>query len=234
MGQVNQNSNLLDRIKDLQRQIDELRKSAGLGNAVISRGTLKVKQTDGSTIFEAGEINAAPGGQEFGFIARRPDGTVSLYSYSTDSGDGFWAGWDKSGNIIMSEDGTSGQGLARPYIPYNVLDFTQVTTPTRTTTSATYDTMYRAHGPKQHPKVHCQYIIKTDADTTCDVQMILSDGTLIAGPNAHGLASFAYGSLTGTIPGTHMQERFIDIQARRTAGTGNVKMSIAYIVGRQT
>src|SRR5689334_542238 len=54
-----------------------------------------------------------------GMYISRPNGSLVFWTFGNSAGqDGFWAFYDMAGNIILSADVVSGQGLARPWLPY--------------------------------------------------------------------------------------------------------------------
>lgn len=121
MGQVNQPSNLLDRIKRLEQQYQQLWKALGLTSATIERGGLtllndaflKMIDDNGDQIVYIG-----PDGQGKQIISiRREGGGLVLYTYTTLGGTQFWALTDTDENILVSDDAVSGTGLARPWLP---------------------------------------------------------------------------------------------------------------------
>lgn len=57
MGQINYPSDLFDQIRNLQQQIDEVRKRVGLSSATISDGTLTVQGTGAMRFVDPGGFN---------------------------------------------------------------------------------------------------------------------------------------------------------------------------------
>jgi hypothetical protein len=121
VGQVNTPSNLLDRIKQLERQYQQLWKSIGLTSATIEKGGLtllndaflRMIDDNGDQIVYIG-----PDDQGKQIIrVRREGGSLVLYTYTAEGGLQFWALTDNTGRIIVSDDAESGGGLARPWLP---------------------------------------------------------------------------------------------------------------------
>jgi hypothetical protein len=151
VGQVNQPADIISRIADMQRQIDELRRSVGLSSATISRGGLSIENNAFFRMLTALGVQLVyigpdgSGGQAIQI--RRADNTLVLDT-QTDalSGHDFWAMWDRNNQILVSDDVQSGHGLARPYlsipmyqlfttnvglgsiVAYNTIDATAITT----------------------------------------------------------------------------------------------------------
>lgn len=122
MGQINLPDNWIDEKRDLQRQIDELRAAVGLSSATISRGGLTIENDAFFKMLSSGGVqivyigpSAIPGHQ--GIVFRRSDGTLVMDTqYDVVSATDFWAFWDRSGHIVMSDDVQAGVGLARPWL----------------------------------------------------------------------------------------------------------------------
>jgi hypothetical protein len=119
-GQVNQPSNLLDRIKRLELQYQQLWKAIGLTSATIERGGLTllndaflrmVDDHDNEIVY----IGPDDQGKQIIRIRRESAATV-LYTYTAVGGRQFWALTDNDGRIIVSDDAESGTGLARPWL----------------------------------------------------------------------------------------------------------------------
>ncbi|MGW5647511.1 hypothetical protein [Saccharopolyspora sp. NPDC003762] len=121
MGQVNQPSNLLDRIKRAEQQIQRLWKSVGLASATISRGGLTLLQDaflrmvdDNNT--EILYFGPDTDGRQIMRI-RREDGSRVMFTGKSAGGRDYWALADSTGRIVVSDDAASGVGLARPWLP---------------------------------------------------------------------------------------------------------------------
>lgn len=121
MGQVNQDSNLVNRVAALERLVDQVRKLAGNTSSIISRGGLTllndsfIKMVDnlGQLILYAGPDNL---GRQI-FELRRENGQLVLRTFYLGGGQQVWALHDRTGRLIFSDDGVSGQGIAEPWIP---------------------------------------------------------------------------------------------------------------------
>ncbi|OKJ98857.1 hypothetical protein [Amycolatopsis sp. CB00013] len=120
--QVNQPSNIIDRVIALERELAAVRKKVGLSSAVIARGGLtlvddsyiKVTDSDGVEILYIGPD--AEGKQRF--VLRREGGATLMYTAgSSQYGRDYWAMTDSSGRIIVSDSAETGVGLARPFLP---------------------------------------------------------------------------------------------------------------------
>ncbi|GAA1029772.1 MULTISPECIES: hypothetical protein [Amycolatopsis] len=120
--QVNQPSNIIDRVIALERELASVRKKVGLSSAVIARGGLtlvddsyiKVTDSDGVEILYIGPDSQ--GKQRF--VLRREGGATLMYTAgSAQYGRDFWAMNDSTGRIVVSDNAEVGAGLARPWLP---------------------------------------------------------------------------------------------------------------------
>ncbi len=231
MGVVNQPENLLTRIKDLERQVRELRRGS-LFNAAITNGGLEVRTPDGDVILRAGDMDI--GGQTaYGMPIFRRNGTLQARFFDTAGGDGYWSFFDESGNIVASNDTVSGFGLARPYLTGSFMPFSEVSSPPIPITSATFVITHRAHFPRQHPRVRVLLLCDSDADTTGEV--ILTQSGVQVGPTVTvDAASNIYTWLEAPVTGAFTHMLYLDIQVRRTGGTGNVRVAPAWVGGVQS
>lgn len=163
-----------------------------------------------------------------GLIMFRPDGSESLVV-----GSGGVGVKDTAGNIVFSTDATSGQGLARPYIPAAFYparngDFL-------TSTAASFETVWRAKLGKQQPKLYAEcWAFADTAGTTGQVQVMVNgvqlDATASVTNSAVTLFTFGPAAVAGAF-GVTLN---VEIQAQRTAGTGNIQVGAAWVQGMQS
>lgn len=231
MGVVRHQEDLATVVKDLQRQVRELRRGTLFG-AVISQGGVEARTPDGDVIMRAGELDIG-GTSAYGIEMRRRDGTLQARFFDTPGGGGYFAFFDEQQNIILSNDTVSGVGLAVPYIPAAWMPYSEVLSPPIATTSATFVITHRAHLTKQHPRIRVLLLCDSDADTTGEV--ILADGGVQIGPTVTvELGANNYRWLDAYVDGDHMAMKYLDLQVRRTAGTGSVRVAPAWIGGVQS
>lgn len=160
---------ILDRIRDLERQVRALMGSANTrpkmdeiqgGRVVIGDGgSLTVRTPDNKDLAYIGRVwPDREGGQyQQGFRVRRDDGSVAL---------DIWTGdpknmpvqpirmWDAKGNIIFAEDAQN-FGLAKPYLPYP-LPGPEDATKWQSTGSTSWQTLYSSQAIIQHPRLYCK------------------------------------------------------------------------------
>ncbi len=227
MGIVSHSEDLATVVRDLQRQVRELRRRS-LFNATISSGATEVRTPDGEVVVRIGEI-VADGRTGHGMEIFRHNGTVQGRFYDTADGSGSWTLFDEAGNPIVAEDANAGTGLARPLIPYSWTRWADLDDPPLTTGSATYELLARIHGPKQHARITVQLF--TDADTDTVGEIILTDAGIQAGPTVYVEPGGVYQLLAADLSGDHETWKRLDVQGRVTGGPGSIKAAICHISG---
>ena len=229
------------RPQDLLAQIEALKARVKLletNNRLVS-GTLRkvtVVADDGQVIGEIGALNVPDpdGNRQSGFVFRRDDGTPAFTLFDplpTQNGfNQFWALWDRTKNLVVTDDTTSGVGLARPYIPFIVANTDQSTWPGPTTT--TFADMFFSYFQKQHPYVEVWAQVNVAASTTAEVQLVQGDQVL--GDVIALDPGFDYVTWKVPVDGSFGQMIDIHVAARRPTGTGSVKIQVVGAWGRQT
>lgn len=239
------NDQLMANIRDLERRIKSLETSAPQRSMSISDGgQMIVRGRDGKTLVLLGRIdnparNAPDGKPQMGFYLFRSTGEIALsVEDALPTVDGFQqylALWDRSGNIIAGDDTTSGQGLARPWLPVPFYDYPAE--PTQTTTSTSFTTLQRAAAyPKQLPQITVGVVVETSAGTTGEVRLFdTTHGAVVGSVLSIPANTFAgYNIGPAPIGGNHMDGLDLDIQARRTGGTGTVGVRVVTAYGVQS
>lgn len=212
----------------------------GEGGVTIDGGALRVTGLPGaqpgatgdSTVYMGGVTPAMPDGTaQPGLIFRREDGTVvlALYDPTPDPStpDGFrqfLAVWDRAQQIVVSDDSDSGQGLARPYVPVPVIrarftDWIAVTDGAFVDVIETPGLFYKVNA-RARAHIRCT----TDlAGTTGEIR-VLVDGIQVGDVVPVGFAITTNYVGPFVVPGDAYTTHQIKIQARRTAGTGAVRL----------
>ncbi|KFU81023.1 hypothetical protein SAMN04489729_4802 [Amycolatopsis lurida] len=120
MGQLNQPSNLVDRVSKLERALEAFRKLSGLTSAIIRRGGitllddsfLKMVDDQGTRILYIGPNSE---GKQV-FALRRENGSLVLQS-DYFAGEPFFAMRDQNDVILFSDNAAGSGGMARPWLP---------------------------------------------------------------------------------------------------------------------
>lgn len=229
----------LGMIQDLIRRVEKLESGARIGNTAIDLGSLWVK--NGS--FKVGDPAKIYFGPVLfgtdttpGWIFYRADETPVFALAGSSADDQFWLFRDNVGNIVISDDGQTNQGLARPYIPIAFSEHYNFAFNINTT-SATFTGLWAAQYVKQHPRIRVKALVKTsDGTTGGEIRLFnITTGEDITGAVNIPLGQFGIINLGPTqITGDHMSLIEVEVQVRRTAGAGNIGVKIYGATGEQS
>lgn len=225
-------SYLMRRLADLEREVRELKAARRLESATIGAGGLTIKaggqvlieDAAGDPIIWLGKVPFSDGTTKPGLVAFRAaanggHAAMSLY-------DGIFAAWDRAGNIVLSTDEVSGQGHARPWLPIPFTGSDYTVWPG--STSATFQRIGEARVSRQQPKVYALLSHTTDTSGTTGEVRLLCNGTQL-GPTISVGFVIAYANIGPLeLPaGTYGDTLQFSVEARRIAGTGKVKATVA-------
>lgn len=255
MGNLNPDAAPDVGIADLRRQLKELRQEIAflrssqdvVGNSTISGGRrlvvadgggIRLEAADGTVIFEmlSSTGNPEPDGDPQPMVLmRRADGTVALsLEDPLPNLDGYrqiLRLWDRSGNEIFAEDATGGEGLARPYLTTPL--FPARYTDWQATTSATFETVWHGYISKHNPRIWLDVRHTSDEPATSGTLRVLADGSVLGGSKSVGFVISQH-IVDEVLPGTYAASVYVEIQARRDAGTGNIRCAPAMNLGRRS
>jgi hypothetical protein len=173
-----------------------------------------------------------------GMFIRRADGSIAFWIHSHTVGDGgFTAIYDKNQNIIFSDDGDSGQGIARPWIPYSFVNSTELTSPPAARqTSATTDTaLVTAQINVQHPRLRMLAYVLNPGSGTNEVKVKNNTtGETLYSQTYAGLNP-GFVDVTMDIGSSNWADMIIvDVTCRRSAGAGAVGITVLGLWGVQS
>ncbi|WP_158544445.1 hypothetical protein [Blastococcus sp. TBT05-19] len=214
----------------------------GGGGITVDGGALRVRglpaaqpgATGDSTVYMGGITPALPDGTlQPGLVLRREDGTIALALYDPtpdNTGDGFnqfLALYDRAQVIVVSDDTASGQGLSRPYVPIPVTR-ARYTDMVAVTDSAFVD-VFRTPGAfhKVNARARADIRCTTDVAGTTGEVRVLVDGVQVGDVQPVGFTVETKYVGPFAIPGDAYTTHSIVVQARRTAGTGAVRLDAA-------
>ncbi|MEU7134503.1 hypothetical protein [Streptomyces sp. NPDC046261] len=230
---------LLDRIRDLERQVRALMGSANTrpkmdeiqgGRVVIGDGgSLTVRTPEGQELAYFGRILPdRPGGQfQQGFVVRRDDGSPAISVWTGDPQgmpDQPVQIWDRKGNVILADD-AKGHGLAKPYVPYP-MPTPENATKWESTSSTSWTTLYNGNAIVQHPKLYCLIAMAT-AGNGGELRLLVDDRQV--GPTAKSTLLFT--EPIGVDYGSHITFK---VQARAANGNSTVWCSPRALYGVQS
>lgn len=241
------------RIAALEQLVRELASAPTLQNSTLAQGSLNVVGgqmviNGGDFVLEdtTGTVTFRVGAQQYGdrgISVFRADGSIAMKVAKI-----FGAGdsaqrlqfYDLSGASVGGDAALSPSGFDSPHMPlvWRPVDRSDA----KTTTSATFVSLFEHRGVRGNPGLPIQFsVLCSDATTAGEVQVIdTATGT--------GLSPFFASPWVGTIPagtttattltapalglpGAANAAYTLQVQARRTAGTGTVSIAIAGSVG---
>lgn len=245
MPAPNTPQDLIDRIRQLERKVDDLSGRLNIrpalntivgGSVTIKEGgSLLVEDNDGTDVLSIGRVSPDVDGQpQMATVIRRMDGSLAFAVWtSATTGVQPVRIYDKDSNIIFADDTASaGGGLAIPWLSLNVPQ------PLSregwgSTTSSTYTTVLRTVVPFMHPKFYVQVIGAFQSGTGSGQIRLMFDGDQVveaaADTNIDGVYDVPNWNYTGT-----PQAIQVAVQARRISGTGVYAASCRSFYGRQS
>jgi hypothetical protein len=233
---------IVKELKELRRMIQQLA-TARVGNRMTVDGKpgISIVNGGGVTVFDGGSFTmATPSGnivvnagqavipdgtgrtQQI-FQVGRDDGTTAFYvaDFGTVSGHTHqeaWALLDRAQNVIVAEDTTSGHGLASPYIS---VPFVDISAPTMTTTSTTFQGLQWGFLFEQHPKFTALVLAQTPSGTTGEFRFTIGGvqiGSTVSVPsNTFGALVFNPGTVPSFLWGSGVT---VQLEGRVTGGAG--------------
>lgn len=252
MGQYNSPEDLLDVIAALEKRVRALETVANLHAASIDAGDLTiqaggsvvVKGSNGNTLLRAGRFdggaNLADGTKQSALHAYREDGSIAFELFDPDPPlDGFhqyFAIKDRNDSIILADDTTSGQGLARPYmqqawVSSDISNFAN-------TSSTSFQVAYECLMYKQHPNLWLT-IAKYSSDGVTDGEYRIRDwytGDIVYGPVLlDGTYSISFDQpVIDMTAYEHMRAMWLLLEFRRKTGAGSVNVRLVATHGVQS
>ena len=245
MGQVNQPSNLLDRVIALERAVADLTKRTGLSSATIASG--------GVTIGSGGFLAANdPEGDQILYVGQslpaRPDGTLQpSVLLSDDAGNlrlsllddaplvnGYHQPlrlFDLQGNVIFSDDADSGLGLHRPMLATPHAYHNRHSDWTLSSVSATVETVLTYQFYKQHPNIAFGFLADGSDGTTNGVVNVRVDNNNLAYTHTITSGITIGADLTFQPDGNIGDFSNFTIELQRTAGSGIIRFEPTYCYG---
>jgi hypothetical protein len=234
---------LARKIQTLENEVRELRAARRLESATVGAGGLGIAEggrffmrtPDGVRMVDTGAINNGAynnpdGSQQLANFLKRQNGQLALSVFAS-PGSGatqFWALWDDAGNIIVSDDAVTGQGLGRPYMPVEMWPaFEAGWDYWPRTVSATMQELWGGQIYSQQPRIAVVVRASTDTSgTTGQLQLTINGVAQGSAQNVAfsvGLISLGPFSLADF---GHMDQVAIAVTGKRTAGTGALRATV--------
>ncbi len=232
MAYVDRPEDILDELRRLRTEVDELRRAVNIRSAKISNATLDLRDNSRLQIVDAGgDLIAKLGslgylyddgvpqqGAEFRF----EDGTAALTiwnPFAHSAADRQYVALWNGGQIIVGSDANSGYGLARPWLPIafqraDVLSWAS-------STSAVYVGLVEAWTHQQHPWFEARIAISGNPGTTGDVR-VLVDGVVVGDPVSFDGTNASTQTRAARIVGDFGKQRQVVLEFRRLTGAGSI------------
>lgn len=142
---------------------------------------------------------------------------------------------DFSGNIVFAPDVVSEQGIGRPFlgVPMHNAAFGAPTT----TTSATFEALFRGVYNWQHPQLRMRFVTNTGVGVTGEAQMTIN-GNQVGSTVTLAASTFANQeigpvALPDTV-GAHMDALTVELRVRRTAGASAISVWMTGVTAEQS
>jgi len=243
MPAPNTPQDIIDRIRDLERQIRDLSGRVNIrpalntivgGSVTIKEGgSLLVQDFSGTNVLSIGRIAPDVDGEaQMATVIRRMDGSLAFAVWTASTtGSQPVRIYDKNSNIIFADDSVAG-GMAIPYLAF------PVPLPTTTalwglTASTTFATIARSVGYLHHPRLFVDAVGFNDTGATGYALQILVNGDVLVtnatNTNINGFYSIPGWDYTG-----QPQYYTVELQMKRVSGTGNVKGYVRGLFGMQS
>lgn len=211
-------------LAEIRSRLRKLETRRNVGASTIRGGRLTIVDADGNVVALLGTAESG----DTGFFVFRPDGSSSFYAWT--SAGGFSAIFDHANHYIVTEDTTSGQGLARPYIPLGPM--VSNSAPTDMTMSTVWNTLQIGQMYKQHPGLLVPLVVQSTLGSTGQIRLLDDVGRQIGPTLAVAANEFSVrNDLIGAVEGTHMNPTGLNLQARRTGGTGAIGVRAINVIG---
>jgi hypothetical protein len=226
-------------LKKLREEVAALRTARSLENAFVGRGgitigddgSLTVKDSDGHVVAIIGALptayNRSDGSRQPGVALYREDGTLAaLLGDVNPTAPPYRQAWqvlDRAGNIVMADDTNGGKGLANPWVGGGIVLADTNVGNWPQTTSGTFVDIASGWYRVQNPRLSWDINMVCDAATAGQVKLLVG-GTQVSTTQTVGTSFIDwFGDRVALPAGTSIGSIVsVELQARRTSGTGNV------------
>lgn len=245
MAAPNTPTDIIDRLRTLERKVEELSGRVNIrpalntivgGSVTIKQGgQLIVEDADGTDVFTVGRVLPdVDGQQQQATVIRRMDGSLAF---------AVWTGattgvqpvriYDKGSQVIFADDTTSaGGGLAVPWLPLPNPKPASTANLWPTTTSTTFVDLETNNVMLHHPKLYIHAVCATTGGTgqirvTLD-GVVVATSSLATSPSINGVFDVPSWAWAG-VP----QQKALALQGLRGTAT-SIAATVRSIYGRQS
>jgi hypothetical protein len=232
-----------------ERAVQRFARSGFLRNASITGGGLTIKggflralppDEAAAVSFFVGRIQSVSTGSYLGtgMLLQQPDGT-DITSIRTAEGD-FGSGksivmlMDSGGRVVLSSDAASGEGVGRPWLPLPTPQPTAIAK-WPSTTATSFGNIAECWTEMQHPKLWWNATVTTDSGVSGEVRLSIDGGKTLGPVHQVAAGTPTYINDVIALPaGFHGKTWPVNVQARVTSGTGEIRCQTWGLYGRQT
>ncbi len=227
---------LLDRIRELERQVRELAGRSQIRPAMdqVSKGNVRIGEGGSFGVFAPTGAQILGVGYwangEYGLSMKRQDGSqaMSIRLGTDETIPQPVRLFDAKGTVIWADDVRTG-GIAYPWIGLLPPQNSNPAASWPKTDSAQFTRIANSFNSIWQPKIRLFMHTTADGGTSGEVRVLVNDRAW--GPAVRAGDTFDFTGLTGADPGAIVE---ISIEARRTSGTGSVYVQPKMLYGRQT
>lgn len=228
-------------LRDLNQRIRDTYTSANsrtgfdsIGSTIIvNGGTIGRLDSEGQTVFWAGPLspNRPDTLPQQAFGVWRDDGTLALsvWDDNTSTYQQFVGVWTRGGQLVVADDATDGNALARPYLSHSF--YRARTSDWPSTTSGSFQTIFRSKCYRQHAKALIAVRHIADGSTAGQIQVVETTTATTIGPVSVGTTETETLFGPTAIGTSYMQPLVFEIQVRRTSGGGSIRCEPSYFTG---
>jgi hypothetical protein len=249
------NGDVMRRLAELEAEVRQLRAERRLEAATIGAGGLTIRDSGGVDVrggtvrfFSAdGQLRiylgpftypGFPTGTGFQFFRDTNKLVMSLEGANPQNQ--FWAIRSENGSIIFSDDAASGKGMATPWLAHSMGPSVNADTIPQIpgTTQGVFSGVMEASVPLTHPKIRLLALVASSDGATAGEGRWIVDGTVVGSTVVVPAGGAQFISQTVDVPGwadrAQHDEVSVQVQARRTAGTGRVVVAVYALYCRQS
>ncbi|MEV5509056.1 hypothetical protein [Streptomyces orinoci] len=227
---------LLDRIRELERQVRELAGRSQIRPAMdqVSKGYVRIGEGGAFGVFspEGKQILGVGhwGNGEYGLSMKRQDGSpaMTIRNGTDEKMPQPVRLFDPKGNEIWADDVKNG-GIACPYIALLPPQNSDIAASWPKTDSASFADVARSFNSLWQPKIRLFMYTAADGGTAGEVRVLVNGQ--VWGPAVRAGQDFDYTGAVGGDPGSLVE---IVVEARRTSGNGHVYAQPKMLYGCRT
>lgn len=244
--------NLAQQVAELKKRVADLESGNRIGATSIDRGTFLVssgasinvlRASDGGMVARIGDIQDL---DLWGIAVFNPNPDFPVSNPLFEAGasepggffpDGLVSIIDRQGDFVFELGFPF--GLGKPYGTYNLTQTSFFSTPSLSTTSATFVGLWSTYGFTMHPTIYIGYIIQNDVGTTSEVRLRdAANSNPTTAPVSWGSGAFSFATLSYThqssiAPGPPFAGMAFqtDLEVRRVSGGGTVRVQAIMATG---